>query len=370
MPKLLISKILLVLCSLSLSVRCFASPAPVSNDEKLTVGIIMPLSGEAASIGESCKNAMLMAYEQLTPDTKSKLQLIFEDDAMQAKNSVSAFNKLVRIDGAEVIVNFSSGTARALSPLTEQKQIPLIAVASDPQVVANKKFAVNFWVSPDEEAKLLIPEALARGYKNIARISTIQDGVVAANQAFDRHNQGRINIALDEEYAPDVKDFRTLIAKLRNKGNIDAIIVALMPGQLGVFAKQLRQAQVTLPIFGWEILEDSGEVKASDGALIGAWYVNAADAQAKFIHEFTQKYPNASLFATGNSYDLVLLLAEALKHGGTSKDVNSFLHSVKDFQGTLGTYSASGDNRFTLPAALKVVTKSGFETLDKETSYN
>jgi len=40
-----------------------------------------------------------------------------------------------------------------------------------------------------------------------------------------------------------------------------------------------------------------------------------------------------------------------------------FLHTVKDFNGALGTYSASGDNRFTLPAAIKVITADGFKKI-------
>ena len=43
--------------------------------------------------------------------------------------------------------------------------------------------------------------------------------------------------------------------------------------------------------------------------------------------------------------------------------MRDFLGGVRDFSGAAGTYSASGDNRFTLPAALKQIQNSAFVKL-------
>ena len=59
----------------------------------------------------------------------------------------------------------------------------------------------------------------------------------------------------------------------------------------------------------------------------------------------------------------ILLMAAAFRQGEGIAGINKFLHTVKDFSGAMGTYSASGKNAFTLPAAIKVVTESGFEEL-------
>lgn len=355
MLKKIIISLLALLCA-------FGAEASDLNSKKVKIGVIVPLSGEAASIGEAVKNSMLMAYEKLPSQKQSKIELLFEDDGLQPKNAVTAFNKLVSVNGAQVIINVSSGTAKAISPLAEQKKIPFLAVASDPQIVAGRKYVMNFWVSPEEETRIMLPEIVRQGYKNLARISTIQEGVLSANRAFDAQNNGKVKIAIDEEYAPDVKDFKPFIAKLQNAKEIDAVLVGLLPGQLGIFAKQLRQSGVTIPIFGWEILEDSNEVKASDGALVGAWYVNAADPSNTFLSEYRKRFPDGSLFAAANGYDLILLMGEAVGQSTDSEEINRFLHTLKDFEGTLGRYSASSDNRFTLPAAIKVVTATGFET--------
>ena len=58
-----------------------------------------------------------------------------------------------------------------------------------------------------------------------------------------------------------------------------------------------------------------------------------------------------------------MLIAETIKDSPNRPEINSFIHSVKDFTGALGTYSASGQNTFTLPATIKIVTKDGFKKI-------
>ena len=80
--------------------------------------------------------------------------MVFEDDGFQPKNTVSAFNKLVNTDGADVIICFASGPCNAIAPIADQKQIPLIAVASAP-VQKDREFVVRLEISTVEEAKKL-----------------------------------------------------------------------------------------------------------------------------------------------------------------------------------------------------------------------
>lgn len=353
--------------TVALSLLLFAAPNASVAEEggKLRVGVILPLTGEAASVGEAIRNGIALGLEKISKDARDKLEIVYEDDALVAKNSVSAFNKLNSTGGIDVLVNVSSGTAKALSPLAENKQIPFIAIASDAKVSAGKKYVFNFWVTPEEEIKVTIPEALKRGYNRIARIVSIQDGVLAIKSAFDKLNAGQLQVVLDEEYAGDVKDFRTYLTKVRAHKGIDAIMVVLMPGQCGLFAKQARQLGITQDLFSVEMFEDANEVKVSEGALIGQWYVNNDDPDNVFIDEYKKRYPGASLWGASNAHDVALLLGAAIDRGYKRENFPEFLHTLKDFKGALGVYSASGDNRFTLPAAVKIVTKDGFEKVNR-----
>jgi branched-chain amino acid transport system substrate-binding protein len=347
------------LCMLSMLV------GKVYAEDKLKIGVILPLTGEAASVGESVKNGMEIGLEKISLNAREQLEFTYEDDGLAAKNSISAFQKLTSSKKLDVLVNISSGTAKVLSPLAEQNKVSFIAVASDSKVSQGKKYVFNFWITPEEEVSVAIPEALKRGYKKIARIVSLQDGALAIKSAFDKSNNGRLQVVLDEEYVGDVKDFKSYLTKLRTHKDIDAIMVVLLPGQCGIFAKQARQLGIKQDLFGFETFEDSNEVKVSGNALVGQWYVNTDDPDNKFIQEYRKRFPSASLLAASTGNDIVLLLGAAIDRGYKKDNFHEFLSTLNDFSGVLGTYSASGDNRFTIPAVVKVVTKDGFEKVYK-----
>jgi branched-chain amino acid transport system substrate-binding protein len=333
-----------------------------SKEAKLKVGIILPLSGESASVGQAIKNGITLAWEKLPAAVQSKLELVYEDDQILPKLSVNAFRKLAA-ENVGVVINAGSASGNALAPLAEQHQVPTIAIASDPQVVRGRKYIVNLYTTPETEARVAIEEALRRGYRRVARIMAIHDWSFALKKAFDQENRGRIEIVLDEEYPTSVKDFKTFIAKLRSKEPIDAILVLLYSGQNGVLAKQVRQQGIKAPLFAVEMFEDSSEVEASEGALIDQWYVNSDDPDNRFVNLYRGRFPNASLYGASSGHDAMLLIGTAVERSTDLEEINRYLHTVKDFEGASGTFSSSGDNRFTLPSVVKVVTKDGFKKL-------
>lgn len=329
------------------------------------VGIILPLTGDVANFGLAMKNGFLMGFEKLPPEVQSRISYIIEDDGMQAKNSVAAYTKLKTTDDINFLLSVSSGVGNALAPILERDRITMISIASDSKISKGKEHVFNFLVTPETEAKAVYQEVLRRGYKRIARINTVHDGAFSESDAFDTENNNHeIEIVLDEAYPIEIKDFKTYITKLKKIGKIDALLVNLFPGQLGVFAKQLRQFGFQQTMFGFELFEDPNDVKVSEGGLIGSWYATYAEND-DFTETYMKRYPGLSSFGASNAHDVALLLGEAIKKNIPPEQFNTMLKTLKDFTGALGTYSATGDNRFTMPSEIKVVTKDGFKRLEE-----
>ena len=345
------------------SLGCLAAPGACRAEGGVKLGVILPLSGDVANVGTACRNAIEMSREALSPEVRGKLDVVFEDDAMQAKNTVTAWSLLLNRDRVNAVMSFSSGCSKAVSPLADQRGVPVIAIASDPKIVEGRKEVVNFWVTPEAEAQEALSELRRRDWKRIVRISTIQDGVVAVLAAFDRENKNQAAILLDEQFAMESRDFRTFINKVKGLEGVDAIFAELMIGQIGLFAKQTRELGVTLPLFGVELFEDPGEVKLSHGALVGQWYVQADDPEGHFLENYMRRFPHATPFSAGNCYDVVQLIGDAIGRGMGGERLNEYLHSVRDFHGVMGVFSSTASNTFTLPATVKVVKEDGFEKL-------
>jgi len=346
--------------ALALLVAVFTPSTLCADDAPLKVGVILPLSGDVASVGEAIRNGMTLAYEKLPAGEQRGIELVYEDDSFQMKHTLSAYKRLMQAARPHMLLCAGSGPCKALAPLVDAERIPLMAIATDPAVVAGRSYAVNFWVTAEQEVQTALPEAVRRGYKRIARVSAVTDFTISLKQTVDAQNRGRLEIVLDEEFLPEIRDFRTFLSRVRARRDIDALLVAVLPGQLGVFAKQAREMGIDLPMFGFETFEDSKEVEVSEGALLGQWYVNTDDPDERFLNEYRRRFPGASLYGASNGHDALLLMAHAARARLDREGINRMLHTLKDFSGALGTYSATGDNRFTLPAAVKVVTADGF----------
>lgn len=331
------------------------------SQEKYRVGVIVALTGDVGAFGIAVKNGIDMAYASLPKEQQDKLEIFFEDDQFKPMQSVSAFNKLISQKKINAIIAFGSGSAKAIASIAEQKKIPLLAIASDKAISHGRKYCFNFAVTPDEESKVAVPEAIRKGYKRVAIISTQHDGMLSMRDSFLEASQDKLEVTMDEEFQSSEKDFKTFLTKLKSNKNTDAILALLLPGQAGLFAKQTRELGIDLPIFGYESLDDEKEVKLSAGGLLGAWFVTSAEKRPEFMAQYSKKYPGASNYAADYAYDLVTLFLKASEPDHSGDTVAAYFSTLKDFHGMSGVISSSGDNRFSLPAGFRVITKEGIK---------
>ena len=94
--------------------------------ETIKIGAIYGLTGPLAGLGEMFKNGAVFATDDINNSggiKGRKLSLLIEDGQSDVKNSVSAFQKLVDIEGVKYIDSFGSAINLALKPLAEEKKL-------------------------------------------------------------------------------------------------------------------------------------------------------------------------------------------------------------------------------------------------------
>ena len=343
--------------------------AEEEKSHKFKIGAILPLSGGASSLGNYLKHGLDLAYDNLTKEQRSKIELIYEDDQLKAQKSVSAYKKLRSTKQIDAVFVLGSGIGNAIAPIAEKDKVLHVAIgASDGSIAKNKKYSFLHWVTPETEAKALSEEIQLKGYKKIGIITTEHEGAIAflnaVKESFKKNELSK-SVVSEQSFLPEVTDFRTGIAKLKTY-EPDAVIVILFPGAISSFAKQSAILHLGADLIGAELFEDENEVKASEGALIGHWYVTADISSGEFLHMYKERYSAFPGWAAANAFDTLNLVADAVKaHGVSTEMVAKQLASLKNYTGAAGVYSATGDNRFTLPATVKVVTEDGFEKIHK-----
>lgn len=340
----------------------------ISQPKKYRIAAILPLSGQVAPVGTYVRKGIELAFESLPDSEREKLEVIFEDDQFDPVKTISAYRNLKATGKVDAVFVVGSPPANGLGPITEKDKTLLIAIwASDPTIAVGKNYSFIHWVTPSVLGEKLTQEMIKRNFTKIAFVVADVTGAIAdadaAIEALKKQGVGD-RIVYRQDFIKNTTDYRSALTKIRQE-KADAVVAVLFPGALASFAKQFREMQVSAELIGMETFEDEAEVKASNGALIGTWYVNASDNTKSFIDAYKQKYKEHPGWGAGNGYDSLRLTSTAVHQVGANNDkVRDFLRSLKGYSGATGNYAASGDNRFTLPAALKRVTIDGFESFN------
>ena len=325
----------------------------------IKIGVILPITGPSATLMFYVKNAIELARDDLPQMEKEKVELYFQDDALQNTNSLTAYQQLVEIKKVDVLLIVTSGTGAVLAPLAEKKKIPMIIIgASDVSLVNKRRYSFIHWIPPRTEAKAIVQEIKNRGYKRLATIAVEHQGALAAYNAVKdvlREEGLGENILIDQVFTLNELEFSAILPKLRSQ-NIEGIVPLLFGAGLSTFAKKARSQGVTAAFVGLETFADTDAIKAAGGALEGAWFVTGTDGHAEFAKHYEDNFHLAPGWAAANGYDSFGLIIAGWRRGDGDKErLVDYLATVKDYEGALGRYSATGDQLFELGIAAKVV---------------
>jgi ABC-type branched-subunit amino acid transport system substrate-binding protein len=119
-------------------------PSTSSESKKpFTVGMVVPLSGPLAFFGQDYMRAYEIAVAD-RPELANLFSIRWEDSAYNPRQAISAFNKLLLVDSADLIFSFGGPMLNALAPLAEARKVPFYASESEKSDCEGRKFCVLF----------------------------------------------------------------------------------------------------------------------------------------------------------------------------------------------------------------------------------
>jgi len=322
--------------------------------KKIQVGAVLPLSAGPMSSGLSVQRSIQLAGEKY--DRSGCVEFLFEDDQLEPRKTVAAVKKLIEVDRVSGLIVYGTPTSLAVADYVEQRKLPMIAFSILRRVVENRRYIVKHWCTAERLDQAIIAEVKRRSYPTVAVASTFNDAMLGLRDLFVQ--SGTAKIVADDEFNKEDFDFRTAALKIKQK-NPAAVYVLIYPPQTSPFVRALRTVGYGGEMFGVHNIEDPAEVAAAAGAMEGMWLANGDDAAgegyaALYFERFNGKPP----LGGANGFDAAKLFIEAAASG---REINEYLHTVRNFSGAFGIYHASGSNDFTFPAAIKVVQGGSFE---------
>ena len=309
------------------------------------IGVVAALTGSFAPSGTTVKNSVELAQSESLKEVK----FIFEDDSFEPKNSISAVRKLIEVDHVDGLIVWGTPTGLAVNEIAEKAKIPLIVFSMVGKVVDGKKYVMKHWLPSDAVNSGVIGEIQKRKIKTVSIVVLTNDAMLKLRDSFIESNATKILSSV--EYPKTESDFKIDALKIKAL-NPDAVYLLVWTPQLSLFAKQLRAVGYKGILFGTQNLEDKNELHNSEGTLEGAWFLGTDDTKAsKYNQRYQDKFRSDPVAGGSNAYDVAKIFISC----STSKELNSCLHSIKDFHGALGTYSATDRNDFNLKPLLKCI---------------
>jgi branched-chain amino acid transport system substrate-binding protein len=319
------------------------------------IGVILPLTGLMSVTGQTLLNALQLADGDKDP--ADEFEFIVEDDGFSPKNAVSAVTKLITQDKVAGLIVFGSGSALAVADIVEKEKVPMIAIAFSDKLTAGRKFVFRLNLFAQDVAERLCAEARRRNYHKIAIVASSVEAMSAVKTLFTAGCP--INIAVNEEVLPGEAELKTLAARVR-QAEPQGVLLLCIPPQISILSRALRDIGYKGDFFSTVVGAYRQEIRASHGALIGAWLVLGDDTAAgDFYRRYRERFGEPEVVEGPFMYDAAAIMLAALRQEGTATIAN-----LKAFSGLLGKYTVESSHSFRVPLVVRRVTEQWFEPVE------
>lgn len=328
------------------SAGMFAAAA-LAQDAEIKIGVLNALTGPLGHMGESDVIGMQIAVDEINQRggvQGKKIKLIVEDNEGNPAKAVTGATKLIQKDNVSAIIGceVSFTTLAALQVTTQAKIVQFSQgatadVMSSPQGLAKYPYFFRMGLGDTYTTKKL----LDYGRQHYSKIAVLSDSG-PAGQSFKAALQNHFAAAkmtpvLWETHTIGSPDKSPELLKIRAKG-ADAIIIQAMPGDAISVLKGMNQIGYRSQILGHLGFGETGTLGAAKDLSGGVITLVSHDINKKSAVEFIAKYKKrtgVAMEAWGRpmqSYDSVMILAEALKRANLDKTkLKEAIESIKGY---------------------------------------
>ena len=319
---------------------------------QMRVGFIGDFSGAERQFGEACRNGFELAQQ----DADTGLKVFFEDHGNSAAKAVAAFQNLVSLHQIEAVIVLGSTPSNAVAPLAQTKGIPLFAWAGSNTGSKGRSFVLRTWTDSADEGKRLAEVIHATGQRRVGLLYTQDDYTTAVANGF-KEALPAAQLVDFGPVAPSERDFRTLVAKLKEQ-KITDMAICLLPGQSSAVALQAQQLGLEIPLWSCETLNSVADIAAAGSVFDGAKFISIG-VDASFAARYTRQFGSETgLAGAAIHYDLFNILRDLSSRNVRGAEMMTQVDKLTDVNGALGVFSVTsknGDRYLALPLVLKEI---------------
>lgn len=343
-------KLLLSLCVALALTACDNEKETAQADAKpvIKIGIIAPLTGNLAMVGEGIKSSVVLAEEDIkTRRLKNKYEFVVEDDGYEARKTAAIYPKLKSVDKVDAILTTFSQTGKIVAPRAEADKILHISLSSDPEI-ANGKYNFLDWTIPEYTSGRMVEFYKKRGFKKIVAIISNNAGTLSVEEKFmDWINKDNTMHVKRFLVSPSEIDFRTILAKASQE-KADVYLTLIYGATAASFFKQFKEIGETAPITSIETFATLSDPSIAEGA----YYTDAAAANDDFLKRHQERFGQMSRYGIGTMYDMIMLTVDAFENAKSKEFAAEELAKIKQYDGVVGKLTQDDNGIFNSRAIL------------------
>jgi branched-chain amino acid transport system substrate-binding protein len=333
----------------------------------IVIGYYGDLSGRTSNFGQSTKNGVEMAADELNKAggiNGRQVTILSEDDEGRPEKAATVVTKLIDQDKVVALLGeVASGNSLAAAPKAQGAKVPMISPSSTNPAVTQvgdyifrvcfidpfqgdvmAKFAANTLKAKKAAIMLDFNSPYSRGLTEFFEASFTKLGGQIVNK---------------QSYTQGDRDYKGQLTAIRS-ANPDVIYVPGYYGEVGVIAKQAKQLDIKAPMLGGDGWDSTQLWDLGGESLNGSYISNhysvddPSPAIQKFVADYKARFGNVPDALAALGYDAMRVLADAMKRAGTTQEpqLRDAIAASKNFPGVTGNITIDANRNAVKPAVV------------------
>jgi len=300
---------------------------------KVTLGCLLPLSGELSNIGFRVQRGMELAARE------ARVDLIFKDtpnDPETVSQQVQGLAQDPRV--LAILGPLSAGIAQPAAAAAQDAGVPLVALSQKADLTQTGNLVFHAFLIPRQQARALVRRGTEMGLRRFAILYPDSAYGRAFLQAFQEELAAAgLELAAQEVYAPGTQDFiqalsslkEVLLAQAPETAAATALFIPDDAAAVSAIAGQLANSpRAGVQLLGTNLLHNPEITPEQSAALEGVWFSDAFfagdpdPAVQAFAAAYRQQYGEAPDYLAAQGYLMVELFGRLARSGGPLSRAN------------------------------------------------
>lgn len=298
----------------------------------LKIGVIGPLTGDAANYGVAVANGSQLAAEEINAAggiNGMTIEINAQDDELDPQKSVNAYNTLKDWGAKMIVGSVTSDACIAVSAETEaDNMFQITPSGSAVECIAPANAFRICFADPDQgtaSAQYIGENGLASKIAIIYDSSSSYSSGIREAFITEAENQG-LEIVSDEAFTADTNtDFSVQLDKAKNAG-AELVFLPIYYQQASVILKQASDKEFAPIFFGCDGMDgildiENFDTTLAEGLMFLTPFVATEESSAAFTAAYTEEFGITPNQFAADAYDAVYAIKAAAEKSGITADM-------------------------------------------------